>query len=338
MIDGHGDDLYKYKGIEANFSSNVYNYVNHDALNKHISNNLWRIRSYPEPEPYSLERIIAENNSITEDNVCVTNGATEAIYLIAFAFRESSSLILSPTFREYEDACCLHNHNVKHIFNLDNLPDEPSLIWLCNPNNPTGTVTDADYLKELINRYKQHIFIVDQSYEMFACRPTLSIKEMTQKPNVILLHSMTKCFAVPGIRLGFITANSGLISKARSKRMPWSVNALAVEAGKFLLEHTEQYRPDVDSLIKERKRVERELLSTGCIEIYPSDTHYMLVKIKHGTSSALKEFLAIEHHVLIRNAANFAGLDDHHFRIAIQTPGDNNKLIKGIKEWTSTHL
>ena len=120
--------------------------------------------------------------------------------------------------------------------------------------------------------------------------------------------------------------------------MPWSVNAIAIEAGRFLLEHTEQYRPDVRALIGERIRVENALRDTGCMEVYPSNTHYMLVKLTRGTSSALKEYLAGEHHVLIRNAANFAGLDDHYFRIAIQTPAENDKLIKGIKEWTSMLL
>ena len=337
MIDGHGDDLYRYPGIEANFSSNVYNFVCHDELYRHISSNLWRIRSYPEPEPYSLEHMIAGMNGIGSDNVCVTNGATEAIYLTAFAFRGAHSYVLSPTFSEYGDACRLHGHEVSNIFTLDSLPDEASLIWLCNPNNPTGTVTDASYLKDMIRRYRQHTFVIDQSYEMFACRPTLPMAEMAAEPNVIMLHSMTKCFAVPGIRLGYVTACPALISLIRSRRMPWSVNALAIEAGRFLLEHSEQYRPDVKALISERIRVENALRATGCIEIYPSDTHYMLVKLTRGTSAELKEYLAVEHHVLIRNASNFAGLDEHHFRIAIQTPEENDKLIKGINQWTLLH-
>ena len=337
MIDGHGDDLYRYPGIEANFSSNVYNFVCHDELYRHLSDNLWRIRSYPEPEPYSLEEMIAGQNGIGCDNVCVTNGATEAIYLIAFAMRGASSLVLSPTFSEYEDACRLHGHTVRHIFSLEDISADASAVWLCNPNNPTGTVTDADYLRKIITSNPDKTFVIDQSYEMFANRPTLPVAEMAALPNVIMLHSMTKCYAVPGIRLGYVTACPALIAGIRSRRMPWSVNALAVEAGKFLLQHTEQYRPDVKALIRERIRVEDALKATGCIEIYPSDTHYMLVKLTRGTSAELKEYLAREHHVLIRNAANFAGLDEHHFRIAIQTAGENDKLIKGIREWTSTH-
>ena len=209
---------------------------------------------------------------------------------------------------------------------------------MCNPNNPTGQVRDADYLKGIIAAHPQHVFIIDQSYEMFADKPTLPVKEMAEIDNVIMLHSMTKCFAVPGIRLGYATACHRFIKLMRSHRMPWSVNALAIEAGKFLLEHTEQYKPDVDKLIRERKRVETELLKTKCVEIHPSDTHYMLVKLLKGTSTELKEYLAHEHHILIRNASNFAGLDNHYFRIAIQTREENDKLIKGFKEWTLRQL
>ncbi len=338
MIDGHGDDLYRYNDIEANFSSNVYNHVNHDELYRHISENLYKIRSYPEPEPYSLEEIIAHKNGIDSDSVCVTNGATEAIYLIAMCFRGSHSLILSPTFREYEDACRLHGHNVQNIFSLDSLPDEKSIIWLCNPNNPTGQIRDAAYLKEVISKYPQHTFVIDQSYEMFADRPTLQVKEMAGLENVIILHSMTKCFAVPGIRLGYATACNTLIKLIRSHRMPWSVNALAIEAGRFLLAHTEQYKPDVQSLIKERERVETRLAKTNAVDIYPSNTHYMLLRLKYGTSAELKDYLAVNHHILIREASNFAGLDNRYFRIAIQTYEENNKLIKGFKEWTLHQL
>lgn len=336
MIEGHGDDLYKYGNIRANFSSNVYNSVDHDALYKHLAHHLHSIRSYPEPEPYSLEKTIAEMNGIESDNICVTSGATEAIYLIALALRASSSYIIAPTFREYEDACRIHCHKVTNIFSLDDIPSESSVIWLCNPNNPTGHVTDKDMLTRVIDSNPQHIFIIDQSYEMFANRQTLDTKSMTQRDNVLILHSMTKCFAVPGIRLGYVTACKKLIERIRSCRMPWSVNALAIEAGTFLLKHVDEYRPDVESLIKERQRVENELIATGMIEISPSDTHYMLLRTLKGTAVGLKDFLACHYGILIRDASNFAGLTPAHIRIAIQTEEENNLLIEGVKEWIST--
>ena len=119
MIEGHGDDAYKYKAIKINFSSNVYNHVDHSRLHQHLFQQMESIRTYPEPEPYSLEKVLAERFHLSSEEVCVTNGATEAIYLIAQTFRNQISAILMPTFSEYADACRLHGHKVVPIYNLN---------------------------------------------------------------------------------------------------------------------------------------------------------------------------------------------------------------------------
>ena len=105
MLSGHGDDTYKYKDIRINFSSNVYNHFCHDGLYAHLASRMDCIRNYPPPTPSELEKEIASLHGISPDEVIVTNGATEAIYLIAQAFSEYTSQILQPTFTEYEDAC-----------------------------------------------------------------------------------------------------------------------------------------------------------------------------------------------------------------------------------------
>jgi len=196
------------------------------------------IRSYPEPEPYSLEQALAHSLHLSDGKeVCVTNGATEAIYLIAQTFRGKNSAILMPTFSEYADACRLHHHKIQVIYALDMIPSGTNLIWICNPNNPTGSVLDKDVLKAFIEKHTECCFVIDQSYEFFTLKPLLSAGEAAGYPNVILLHSMTKRFAVPGLRLGFMTANQILLREIRLQRMPWSVNQLAIEAGLFLLEN-----------------------------------------------------------------------------------------------------
>ena len=252
MIDGHGDDAYKYvQKIRINFSSNVYNHVNHNGLHEYLYHRMESIRSYPEPEPYSLERALAPSLHLSEEKeVCVTNGATEAIYLIAQTFKGKSSAILVPTFSEYADACRLHHHKIQAIYTLDTIPSGTNLIWICNPNNPTGNVLDKEALKALIVKHTECYFVIDQSYEFFTLKPLLTAKEAAGYPNVILLHSMTKRFAVPGLRLGFMTANQILLHEIRLQRMPWSVNQLAIEAGHYLLQHTEEYHIDMSLLLK----------------------------------------------------------------------------------------
>lgn len=157
MIEGHGDDAYKYKAIKINFSSNVYNHVDHSGLHQHLFQQMESIRTYPEPEPYSLEKVLAKRFHLSSEEVCVTNGATEAIYLIAQTFRNQISAILMPTFSEYADACRLHGHKVVPIYNLNRLPDRGRLIWLCNPNNPTGEVREKEVLTACIKQNPQRI-------------------------------------------------------------------------------------------------------------------------------------------------------------------------------------
>ncbi|WP_288153358.1 threonine-phosphate decarboxylase [Phocaeicola sartorii] len=333
MIEGHGDDAYKYKAIKINFSSNVYNHVDHSGLYQYLSRQMESIRTYPEPEPYSLEKVLAERFRLSSEEVCVTNGATEAIYLIAQTFRNQISAILMPTFSEYADACRLHGHKVVPIYNLNRLPDRGKLIWLCNPNNPTGEVREKEALTACIKQNRQRIFIIDQSYEFFTQKALLTAREAAEFPNVILLHSMTKRFAVPGLRLGYITACKELLHEIRTQRMPWSVNQLAIEAGHYLLSSS-QCDIDISLLLKEKERLAQSLLSIGGMEIWPSDTHYMLVQLRMGKAAALKEYLATEQGILIRDASNFEGLNEHFFRIATQTPEENDKLVESIKKWT----
>lgn len=334
MIEGHGDDAYKYKAIKINFSSNVYNHVDHSGLRQHLFRQMESIRTYPEPEPYSLEKELAKQLRLSAKEVCVTNGATEAIYLIAQTFRNQTSAILMPTFSEYADACRLHGHKVISIYSLDNLPGNARLVWLCNPNNPTGEVRDRKALKTCITEHPDYLFIIDQSYEFFTLKPLLTAREAAELPNVILLHSMTKRFAVPGLRLGYMTACDNLLHEIRLQRMPWSVNQLAIEAGHYLLQSSSEYNIDIPLLLREKERLVQSLLSIGGMEVWPSDTHYMLVQLRMGKAAALKEYLATEHGILIRDASNFEGLNEHFFRIATQTPEENDKLVEGIKKWT----
>lgn len=334
MIEGHGDDLYKYgKKIVSNFSSNVYNRIDHSGLYQRLNERLSTICSYPEPMPYSLESEIARRNSLTPRQICVTNGATEAIYLIAQAFQGRISAVLGPTFSEYADACRVHRHKVKPFYSLDALPEDAELVWICNPNNPTGEVRNKEDLKALVDSHPDKLFIFDQSYEYFTLKSLLGIKEAASFPNVILLHSMTKQYAIPGLRVGYFTASEGLTDDVRCRRMPWSVNSLAIEAAKYLLEEGDGISADIPQLLAERERLTNLLLATGMLEIWPTDTHYMLIKLRMGKAAALKDFLAVNHGILIRDASNFEGLDERFFRIATQTPEENDKLVKAISEW-----
>lgn len=324
MINGHGDDIFQYKDIRMNFSSNVYNHFDHRGLFAYLAKKMPSIVNYPEPAPYSLDAELASMLSIEPENVMVTNGATEAIYLIAQTYRNNPSTILTPTFSEYADACRLHGHAIGPGGNI---------YWLCNPNNPTGTVLRKEELLAKIERHPDVTFVIDASYAPFTREPLLSASEAIAYPNVLMLHSMTKEFAIPGLRLGYMTGTESLLDPIRRQRMPWSVNQVAIDAGHYLIHHREEFAFDLDALLAEREYVAAELKRLGIIDVWPSDTHILLCKLRFGYASALKDYLAKEHGILIRDASNFEGLDRTFFRIAVQTRSENDALINAIEQW-----
>lgn len=334
MIEGHGDDIYSYnKEIISNFSSNVYGRQDMSALDEHLQRNIQIIHSYPEPDAKSLAQLIAKKSNVSIDNVCITNGATDAIYLIAQAFANSKTAVIIPTFSEYEDACRIHNHKLSFYEKLDDITVDKQLVWLCNPNNPNGYVYDKDFLKDFIKQHPDTYFVFDQSYEYFTDKPVMKINEAIAFKNVILLHSMTKEYAIPGLRLGYMTAHADALSLISKFRMPWSVNQLAIEAGKFLLQNDIK-TIDITDYLEETRRLQEELSKISELEVFPSNTHFFLCRLKVRKASELKTYLIDHFGILIRDASNFRGLNEHYFRIAAQSLQENDTLVNAIRKWT----
>ncbi|MEN6619456.1 MAG: aminotransferase class I/II-fold pyridoxal phosphate-dependent enzyme, partial [Rikenellaceae bacterium] len=303
MIHGHGDDIHSYKGkMRINFSSNVYSHIDHAGLENHLISSFGQLRSYPEPEGESLKKIIAGIYGIVESQIVVTNGATEAIYLIANAYRGKTSAILSPTFSEYSDACKLFNHKVKHIKSLEETESGDDIIWLCNPNNPTGSVLDKTLLGNYINRFADKLFIIDQSYESFTKKEIFDKKEASSFSNLIIINSLTKKYAIPGLRIGyFFTVNEILAKQIKKFCMPWSVNSLAIEAAKYLI--SQKYPLfNLTTLLEETSRLRDEINKIDGITAFPTDTHFFLCKTEKDSSHKLKKYLMENHGILIRDA------------------------------------
>ncbi len=326
MIEGHGDDLYRYDNIKMNFSSNIYNGTDMSELEAFLSGRLDTIRSYPEPSATSLEQMIAADCGIAPDEVLVTSGAVDAIYLIAQVYRHKDTCrIMRPTFREYEDACRVFGYREQ---------DDGDLCWVCNPNNPTGSVLTASEVMALARCHR--LLVVDQSYEDYTMAPLLCPADAVKPGNIILLHSMTKRYAVPGLRLGYVTAPAGIISCLRAQYRPWAINALSLEAGKWLVERGRTAIPDLNSYLAETGRLRRALDAIDPIGTMETGTNFFLCTIQGATARELKEYLAREHGILIRDASNFTGLTPHHFRIATQSPAQNDALVTAIRNFVAT--
>lgn len=335
MIYGHGDDTYRYgEKIKMNFSSNIYQKADLTELKQYLATRLDAIGSYPEPEPKELEELIAEKLEIPSSMVMVTSGANEAIYLIAQLYRGWASVIPQPTYTEYADACRMFDHIISYerTDELNILPED-RIYWICNPDNPTGNVMLKQLLAYVIKKHPRFLHVIDQSYADYTLQPMLKPKELLDCYNVMILHSLSKKYCIPGLRLGYMTASPIIIERLRDIRQPWTVNTLAIEAGKWLIKNDPKVIPDIEGYIAEAQRLRDELQAIDGIMVMDTKTHYMLVNIDWTTSLELKNWLIENHGILIRDASNFHGLDTHCFRVAAQSPEENDALINAIKEF-----
>ena len=333
MVFGHGDDTYRYGDtVKMNFSSNVYQQADLTALKDYLMPRLDVIRNYPEPQATALEGLIADRLGIPADMVMVTNGANEAIYLIAQLYSGWASIIPQPTYTEYADACRMFGHLISYerTDELEVLPQD-RIYWLCNPDNPTGNVLLKPLIAQIIRKNPRYLHVLDQSYADYTLQPTIKPREMTDCYNLMIIHSLSKKYCIPGLRLGYVTASPIIINRLREIRQPWTVNTLAIEAGMYLVKNDPQVLPGMNDYLAEAQRLRSELLAIEGLMVMDTSTHYMLVNIDWATSLELKNWLVEQHGILIRDASNFYGLDDHCFRVAAQTPEENDALIRAIK-------
>lgn len=340
MFQGHGDDRYLHnQPVTADFSTNVWHGGAPAGLKEHLIENWVKVQRYPEVLGESLTAKIAAHYNFPADSILVTNGSTESIYLIAQAFCHKKSAIAIPAFAEYEDACKMHGHEITFVhwnkLKAGEFPQEADLVFICNPNNPTGEVlTDLEtFLKKKINT----LFVVDEAFIEFTSSITSLVKLVESYPNLIVLRSMTKAYTIPGLRLGYICAQPFLINLLKTAKLPWSVNALALEAGHFIFDHFNTLQLPLQQLLSAKADFVQQLENSG-LSVYPSHTHFFLAEIPAGTAAGLKEYLLKRFNLLIRNAENFRGLNAQHIRIATLSPEKNNLLISALEQWKHTLL
>lgn len=338
MIYGHGDDIFRYGDkIKMNFSSNVYSRADHSELKEHLMAHFDVVSHYPEPDAHTLECMLAERLEVPDNTIMVTNGANEAIYLIAQLYKGWASVIPQPTFTEYEDACKKYEHLISYdsADELEILPDD-RIYWLCNPNNPTGNVLLKSLVNHIVRKNPRYLYVVDQSYADYTLCPMLLPKEMSDVFNLMLVHSLSKKYCIPGLRLGYIAASPIIIERLKQIRQPWTINAMAIEAGKYLIRKDPKMIPDLQEYLAEAQRLHDNLSAVEGLMVMKTDTNFMLVNIDEGNTPELKKWLIENYGILIRDASNFRGLDNHCFRVTSQTPEENDALVEAItayRQW-----
>ncbi|MGM0377156.1 MAG: threonine-phosphate decarboxylase CobD [Bacteroidota bacterium] len=336
MIEGHGDDLHKYGDIRANFSSNVNPEGPPPALIEHLRDSISSVACYPEPKAGNLARQIEKADGLDPNTVLITSGAVEAFYLLADWLAGKRSLIYTPSFSEYEDACQLAGHEVFFRDHWHFEEDDQAgmdVVWICNPNNPDGRMYGPETICHRLEENPETLFVVDEAYVDFTQEEVSLIDEVRRFPNLVVVRSMTKRFAIPGLRLGYLVADREVTEALKQKLMPWRINALALEAGLFCMSDTSQTSFDATGWISESRRLQQKLDKLEGFRVQPSETVFFIVEgpVK---AAEIKEQLAREDGLLIRDASNFRGLSQNHFRVCVQTPDKNEWLIEALKKWS----
>ncbi len=342
MISGHGNNPEEFRGkLEADFSTSVYFGGMPEGLKLHLAQCLEKLVNYPEPASTTLKERIAAFHGIEASRIIVCNGSTEAFYMLAACFARQRSSILVPSFSEYEDACRLYQHHLEFIDNstpLSALPSGPGLCWLGNPNNPDGRMYPVSEIRAFCESHPSKMLILDEAFTGMCPGAGSVLGPDIHLPNLVIVRSLTKSFAIPGIRLGYLVGHPEIVDRLSSFRQPWSVNTLAQEAGIYLLDHYNELFPDAALLSRQSQDLQAKLSSLPGLEVKASPCHFFLLRLRQGRASDLKRFLLEQHGILIRDAANFRGLDASYFRVAVRNEVQNQALSEGIKAWISGRL
>ncbi len=279
---------------------------------------------------------------IHPDNIIPGNGVLEILRLALEVFLSRGDLVIvpAPTFGEYERQARLLG--VKVLF--QSLPTTFSLskkelanvkvVFLCNPNNPTGELYSRARVERLAYACAQagSFLIVDEAFMELSC-PEASVADLVaSSDNFLVLRSLTKCFALPGLRLGYGVGGKTLISVLDKARLPWNVNSVASSLGSYLLRQGRGFLAESRRFIQaERQWLAQRLMELG-LEVRPSATNFLLADIRStGLTAPELVFKAAGRGVLLRDASSFRGLDEWHIRVAVRTRKDNQKLLEVLR-------
>ena len=338
MLHGHGDDGYQHAHhIVADFSTNVWYGGEPTGLKDYVFGQWATVNRYPEVLAESLAERVARQHSLLPGQVLMSSGTTESIYLVAQAWAGRRTTIVTPAFAEYEDAARLHGHQITFLAWEQLAQPQPlaaDVVFICNPNNPTGSVLRESALVALLAGNPGTVFVLDEAFIEFTTSIATARPLLARFDNLLLLRSLTKAYAIPGLRLGYVLASERLIAQLTQGKAPWTVNALAAAAGHFLFEHFDAVQPPTALLLADRAAFAAQLSENEGLKIMPSHTHYFVGALRRGTAAELKRWLLTQHGLLIRDAANFRGLTPAHFRVCTRLPADNQLLINALREWT----
>ncbi len=301
---------------------------------------------YPDPEATELRQALALRHALPPENLRVANGSTELIHLLPRLLPGRRALIVAPPFSEYAAALEGGGWEVQYFllapedgFELsltkleERLADGFDLFVLANPGNPTGALVPpakVTHVLELCRRFKT-VPVVDEAFMDF-CPEESAIPLLLEGGEGIILRSLTKFFALPGLRLGYAVGATGIIRRLGELIPPWSVGTLAQAAGVAALADEEYRLRTLHLIAGERAFLASSLTTLPGVHPYPSAANYLLVRITSGACAAPLQEKLLHQGILIRDCGNFPALSPDFFRVAVRSREENQRLLAALAE------
>ncbi|MDD5598406.1 MAG: cobyric acid synthase [Victivallaceae bacterium] len=352
MNNAHGGNIYKLAAESGcapeqilDFSASINPLGPPEFFRPDVSRSLENIAHYPDPRAERLVRTAAQVFGLTESCVTAANGSEELIYAVPRALRLEKALIPVPSYADYENACRLAGLEVNYP-DMDETADfspdyeklragiKPGmLVFIGHPGNPSGTAMDKVSLLRLVSERPEAVFVIDEAFAAFCGDGFSLLPELPQ--NAIILRSLTKFFAVPGLRLGLAFASEKNTALIREQLPPWSVNSIAQAVGQKILTETQEYTKETLDLIKPlREKLAGQLAALG-LKVFPGIANYLLCKLPEGKKPVYKRLLR-EYHIAVRDCGSFKGLDSRFFRVAVRNEDENDYLVNSLKQVLNT--
>lgn len=353
----HGGNIYEHNKAIIDFSSNINPLGVPRCFKRALLEDIADFSAYPDREYRKLRQNIARYiGNVSIDNIIPGNGAVDIIYRALEAIEYNNLYISRPTFSEYKRAgekvkmevqeIDLYKHEYEEI-NLDCLIEnikEQSVVLLCNPNNPTGTLIEKSEFIELLKSLKKSksFLIIDEAFIEFApkFKDASMVEFISEFDNLLIIRAATKFFGMPGIRLGYgITSNIELIKSIERNMEPWSVNTAAEIAASCIFDDREYINATLDWIGSERSYLYDKLSEINGLKVYKSNSNFLFLKLLNEKLDAydLQKKL-LEYNILIRLPKGFGGVSRYNFRIAIKDRINNDILISSLKEIIETNI
>lgn len=305
---------------------------------------LTRVSDYPELDAVSLRQELARYHRLPEANLLPGSGSTELIYLLPRVFRPRRALLIQPCFSEYAPALQQVGCQIDRLllrpednfaFSVEQvlaaLQPDTDLVLLANPGNPSGSTIAPQPLLELAERLGACRLLVDEAFIDF-CPARSVLEQIPAHVNLLVLRSLTKFYAIPGLRIGYLAGPAADVARLTAEKEPWTLSNLAIAAAKACLAANEFRSRALTAIPRLRAEFQRQLERLG-LQVFPAEANYLLCRLPEYFPSAPDIATRLRRQgLLVRSCTDFAPLDERYLRLAVLGEEQNRRLLLALRE------